>query len=100
MDEAKRYKLLDLIEDIKKTDAMITLHSSNASGLMLDQYKAKKEKLIGYLIDELVEPDLRSARSFAIIKTVIEKFYPHLGKEVLADSAHLDLTELEAILAA
>ncbi len=89
---------MDLIDDIKKVDDMIKLHSANTSTLMLEQYKIKKEKLICYLIDELVEPDLRSPKSFAIIRILIDRFYPNLKKEAQADINHEELNELEAIL--
>lgn len=56
MDDAKKIKLMDLIEDAKEVDAMIKLHSTDTSAMMIDQYKYKKDKLISYLIDELVEP--------------------------------------------
>ena len=89
---------MDLIDDIKKVDVMIEMHSSNTSAFMLEQYKVKKGKLIGYLIDELVEPDLRSAKSFAVIRTVIDRFYPDLKEEAQADTEHQDLNKLEACL--
>jgi hypothetical protein len=90
---------MDLIENIKEVDAMIHLHSNDDSSLMLDQYNYKKDKLIGFLIDELVEPEFRSAKSMFVIKTVIEKFYPNLKKEILNDTLHDDLNELTAALA-
>ena len=90
---------MDLIENIKEVDAMINLHTQDTSSMMLEQYKYKKDKLIGFLIDELVEPELRSAKSMFVIKTVIEKFYPNLKTEVLNDSNHEDLNELTAALA-
>lgn len=95
----KKQNLLDLIENIKEVDAMIHLHSNDDSSLMLDQYNYKKDKLIGFLIDELVEPEFRSAKSMFVIKTVIEKFYPNLKKEILNDTLHDDLNELTAALA-
>ena len=100
MDEAKKYKLIDLIEDIKLVDALIKFHSNDTSALMLDQYKYKKDKLVGYLIDELVDPEFRSVKSMFLIKTLIEKFYPDLKKDAQADINHSDLNELEALLVA
>ncbi|NBX80809.1 MAG: hypothetical protein EBQ94_10625 [Flavobacteriales bacterium] len=99
MNNVKKYKLMDLIENIKEVDAMIHLHSNDDSSLILDQYNYKKDKLIGFLIDELVEPEFRSAKSMFVIKTVIEKFYPNLKKEILNDTLHDDLNELTAALA-
>lgn len=99
MDSAKKHKLLDLVDDIKDVEAMIKLHSNDDSALMLSQYKYKKEKLLSYLIDELVNPELRSPKSMFIIKIAIEKFYPNIKNEAQADLLHQDLNELEAILA-
>ena len=99
MDNVKKYRLMDLIDDVKEVDAMIKLHSTDSSSTMLEQYKYKKDKLIGYLIDELVEPELRSAKSMFIIKIMIEKFYPNLKADVQADNSHKDLNELEAAFA-
>jgi hypothetical protein len=99
MNSVKKYKLMDLIENIKEVDAMIHLHSKDDSSLMLDQYNYKKDKLIGFLIDELVEPEFRSVKSMFVIKTVIEKFYPNLKNEILNDTNHDDLNELTAALA-
>ena len=93
------FRLMDLVDDIKKVDAMIELHSDNTSTFMLEQYNIKKQKLIGYLIDELIEPDVRSPKSFAIIRRIIDKFYPNLKKDAQEDVLHQDLNELEAVLA-
>ena len=90
---------MDLVDDIKKVDEMIQLHATNSSTFMLEQYSLQKEKLIGYLIDELVTPELRSAKSFEIIRKIIDKFYPNLKKEAQADIIHKDLNELEIALA-
>lgn len=90
---------MDLIEDIKDVDGMIQLHSRDNSAMMLEQYKYKKDKLMSYLIDELVEPELRSAKSMFLIQTLIGKFYPNLKNEAQADSSHAELNELEAVLA-
>jgi hypothetical protein len=89
---------LDLIDNLKSVETMIKLHSADDSLVMLEQYNYKKEKLISYLIDELIEPELRSAKSMFMIKTIIEKFYPNIQNDAKADSSHQDLNELEAIL--
>ena len=44
----------DIIEEIKKVNAMIDLHSING-GLMLHQYKSMREKLFIELEEELVK---------------------------------------------
>jgi hypothetical protein len=42
----------DIIEEIKKVNKMIDLHSIN-DGLMLDQYKSKRERLFVELESEI-----------------------------------------------
>lgn len=99
MKQEKIIKLMDLIDDIKKVDSMIEVHSKNPSSFMLNQYKSKKEKLMSYLIDELVEPSVRSPRSFSIISQVLGKFYPNLTKEAELDETNKELLQLQAALA-
>ena len=54
MENSKILRLIDLINDIKKVDALIQLHSNlNDSKIITNQYVAKKEKLVSYLINEL-----------------------------------------------
>lgn len=82
MKQSQLYKLLNILEDIKKVDAMIKLHTTHdESAFMLNQYQARKDKLASILIDELVSPSLRSSRSIKTIKLIIEKYYPDLDKK-------------------
>ncbi len=103
--DIKKYQLQDLIEKIGEVDKMIKFHSSNPSKFMLEQYEAKKEKLLGYLIDELVDAKLRSQYSFRIILLALIKFYPQLGKANShtifnkKDKHYGELKNLEAVLA-
>ena len=46
-----------------------------------------------------VEPEMRSPKSFAIILSALDKFYPNLKKEAESDFSHKELNELEAVLA-
>lgn len=101
MNEAKKYQLQDLIEKIDRVDKMILLHSSNPSNFMLDQYKAKKEKLLGYLIDELVDAKVRSPYSFKLILLALNKFYPNLnqfGSTRTEEIRYKELRDLEDVL--
>ncbi len=103
MNEAKKYQLQDLIEKIDRIDKMIKLHSSNPSAFMLDQYMAKKEKLLGSLIDELVDARIRSLYSFKLIVLAINKYYPNIiklgGKKQTQEIRYKELQDLEAVLA-
>ena len=76
MKKAEVYKLMDLIEDIKKLDELISLHSADTSAFMADQYEAKKTKLVGLIIDELASPPVQSAESYLLIKRILNKYYP------------------------
>jgi hypothetical protein len=61
MKKVEIYKLMDLIEDIKKLDELISLHQQlDTSEFMINQYESKKTKLIGLLIDELASPPVQS----------------------------------------
>jgi len=53
MTKAKRFRLLDLIEEIRKVDVMIKLHTIDSSAMMLDQYRRLKDQLVNELILEL-----------------------------------------------
>lgn len=44
--------ILDIIEEIKKVNTMVDLHSING-GLMLEQYKSKRERLFAELESEI-----------------------------------------------
>ena len=82
MKQSQFYKLLDIVEDVKKVDAMIKLHKErDESSLMRDQYQARKDKLVGILIDELVTPSLISTRSIHTIKLIIDKYYPEAANK-------------------
>lgn len=81
MNDAKKYELQDLIEKLDQVDKMIAIHSSNPSKFMLEQYTAKKEKLLSYLIDELVDAKIRSAYSFKLIFLALSRFYPEVSKK-------------------
>jgi hypothetical protein len=104
LSDSKKYKLQDLIERIEEVDAMVKLHSSNSSKFMFKQYEAKKEKLLGYLIDELADAKLRSPYSFRIIALALHKFYPEFVKEktktstLSKDKHYSELRNLEEVL--
>lgn len=78
MKESKKYQLQDLIDKIDQVEKMIKLHSNNPSKFMLEQYEAKKEKLLGYLIDELIDAKVRSPYSFRLIVLALRKYYPEI----------------------
>lgn len=85
---------------------MIKIHINNPSGFMLEQYQAKKEKLLSYLIEELTDAKVRSPYSFRLIMLALNKFYPDIQNKPVKlnlkkqDNINLDdLKELERALA-
>jgi hypothetical protein len=100
--ESKKHELQDLIEKIEQVDKLIKIHAKNPSKFMVEQYEAKKEKLLGYLIDELVDAKVRSPYSFRLIYMALLKFYPKEMKAGSKKTATLskELKSLEAVLAA
>ena len=81
MKDTELNKLVDLVDEVKKIDSMILLHQDlDDSRFMIDQYEAKKTKLISELIDELVSPAIQSPQSFSLIQLIIAKFYPSFDK--------------------
>lgn len=78
MDKAKLYRLMDVIDEIKQLDDLISIHHEHKSGensLMLEQYLAKKDQLLGYFINELNAFSDAQSHNLHLIKQVMERFY-------------------------
>ncbi len=92
MEKEKLYRLMDVLDEIKEIDELILKHESQgeeASSLMVDQYKARKEQLLTYFINEInASADYRSPR-LSMIKMVMERFYPE-DKEEKSKAVKLD----------
>jgi len=101
--EKRIVKLTDLMEDINEVNKMIQLHSENSEGkiseFMLEQYKSKKDKLVSYLIDELLKPSVRSPKSFSLITKILKNYYPNLNNDAKNDVDHKFLEKLELLIA-
>lgn len=78
MEKEKLYRLMDVLDEIKEIDELILKHESQgeeASSLMIDQYKARKDQLLTYFINEInASAENRSSR-LSMIKIVMERFY-------------------------
>lgn len=78
MTKDKLYRLMDVLDEIKQVDEILSVHvkdQKNTSSLMVNQYKAKKEKLLAYLINEInSSPEHRSYR-LKLIGQVMDQFY-------------------------
>jgi len=74
--------LKELIDNIKKTEELISLHRSHDEiNIMIMQYEDLKAKQIAELIDELATPPFQTVESFSIIKLIIEKHYPFINSD-------------------
>jgi len=77
MKSGQLYKLMDLIEEIRKVDAMLLMHQKSGENLLMaNQYEARKTKLMAELIDGLTSPAVQSPQSFSLIRKAISEFYP------------------------
>lgn len=94
----KIHELQNLIQRIEDVDEMVKLHSSDSSDFMLSQYQAKKEKLLGYLIDELANSKFPSLERFKLIMLALKKYYPDLNKKTGKGNIQEQLKVLEAEL--
>jgi hypothetical protein len=78
MEKEKLYRLMDVLDEIKQIDQLISKHleqSNGKSSLMIDQYHARKDQLLTYFINEVnVSAENRNIR-LSIIKTTMERFY-------------------------
>lgn len=77
MRQSEIHRLMDMLDDLKKIDALIDTHIKlDDSGFMVSQYEAKKVKLIANIIDCLASPAIQSPQSFSIIESILLKYYP------------------------
>jgi hypothetical protein len=84
MEKEKLYRLMDVLDEIKQIDELLSKHKSHTqrtSSLMIDQYKARKEQLLTYFINEINALAEYRSYSLTIIKQIMERFYHETEKE-------------------
>lgn len=92
MKKIELYSILDLMDEIKKLDALILLHNNVAQDdFMISQYEAKKVKLMAELIDALASPKIQSEQSFSLIQKILDKFYPQINDRDLEDESFKEI---------
>ena len=77
MEQHHIYKLLDLIEQINKTDEMIKLHSENDSEFMASQYRHLKSEHVAELIETLNSSKVQSETNYLLLNRLLSEFYPN-----------------------
>ena len=100
MTKNKLYRLMDVLEEIKQVDEILSVHKNKgpeSSTLMIKQYKAKKEKLLVYFINEINSSPENLPDRLNIIHQIITKFYSdsQTGKSLnrMGDSSLNELVE-------
>ena len=102
MTQNKLYKLMDLVEDIKKLDGIIQIHSQDKDdNIMLSQYEAKKIKLVSLLIAALNKvPSKTSYLELQIIAKLLEKFVVHdkMNNKITQNKEFIELQNLVEVI--
>ena len=81
---------MDLVEDIKKLDELIvSSRKKKTSDFVLNQYEAKKIKMVGSIINELANPPIQSIESYLLIKKILNKYYPNMPEEELMSDSDI-----------
>ncbi|WP_419699345.1 hypothetical protein [Mucilaginibacter sp. NFX135] len=97
MKKVEVLKLMDLVEDIKKLDELIvTSRQKKTSDFVLNQYEAKKIKMVGSIIHELANPPIQSIESYLLIKKILNKYYPNMPEEELISNS--DIGKIVAVI--
>jgi hypothetical protein len=97
----KLYRLMDVLDEIKKIESQLSHHEALGDSdtvILKDQYRARKEQLLVYFINELNASSLVQTHCLGIIKQIMEKFYRNPGG--VASSEDEDLFELEQAISA
>ena len=97
MKKVEVLKLMDLVEDIKKLDELIVAsRKKKTSDFVLNQYEAKKIKMVGSIINELANPPIQSIESYLLIKKILNKYYPNMPEEELMSNS--DIGKIVAVI--
>lgn len=92
MKKVELNNILDLMDEIKKLDALLLLHNSmGQDDFMISQYQSKKVKLMAELIDALASPKIQSEQSFSLIQKILGKFYPQINDRDLEDESFKEI---------
>jgi hypothetical protein len=97
MKKVEVLKLIDLVEEIKKLDELIIQsRKKKTSDFVVNQYEAKKLKMIGSIINELANPPIQSMESYLLIQKILNKYYPNIDNgDLLTDS---DVDKIIAVI--
>jgi hypothetical protein len=91
MKKVELNNILDLMDEIKKLDALLLHNSMGQDDFMISQYQSKKVKLMAELIDALASPKIQSEQSFSLIQKILGKFYPQINDRDLEDESFKEI---------
>ena len=84
MKKVEVLKLIDLVDEIRKLDELIQQsRAKKTSDFVINQYEAKKIKLVGSIITELASSPIQSVESYLLVQKILNKYYPITGNEDL-----------------
>ena len=75
MSNVPKYKIVNLLEEIKHFDKLLKNHEHDDDFFSIDQYQARKIKLTKDLI-KLILP-ISDTKSILFIKQFLDKYYPY-----------------------
>jgi NADH dehydrogenase/NADH:ubiquinone oxidoreductase subunit G len=82
MKKVEVLKMIDSVEEIKKLDELIQeSRKKKTSDFVINQYEAKKLKLIGSTITELASAPIQSIESYQLIQKILNKYYPNISED-------------------
>ncbi|MEO3406614.1 hypothetical protein AAFN85_22050 [Mucilaginibacter sp. CAU 1740] len=84
MKKVEVLKLIDLVDEIRKLDELIQQsRAKKTSDFVINQYEAKKLKLVGSIITELASAPIQSIESYLLAQKILNKYYPIEGNDEL-----------------
>ena len=99
MNKQSLYKIQDILEELKKIEELILVHTSNhSSDFVISQYQDKKTNLVSILVEELSAPSIKSASSLFLIRKILDKYVNEPVSERLNKVDFNYFKQLEAII--
>jgi hypothetical protein len=84
MKKVEVLKLIDLVDEIRKLDELIQQsRAKKTSDFVINQYEAKKVKLVGSIVTELASAPIQSVESYLLVQKILNKYYPVSSNEDL-----------------
>ncbi len=74
--KASIYRILDLIEQVKKVDEVIARHTSAGdTEFIISQYEYLRERFLGELLTEITAAGFQTSEAADLLQTTLAKFH-------------------------